>query len=475
MKILLIAYDNDSHISYFPLGLAYIAAALRGEAHHEVIIYEQDIFHYSEEHLIEYCNREDFDAIGVGGCGGYYQYRKIKKIAAAIDKLDNKPLFWMGGHLPSPEPEYFLRKFKADFVVIGEGEESVRELIDAYERAKNSEKDWKRADYSRIDGIAYLDTNGHYIQTRRRVPIKDVDSISWPAWDLFTMENHVLYPFSNAERKDRGMSMLSGRGCPFHCNFCYRMDEGFRPRATAEIMKEMKYLKDTYHVSYIEFDDELLMSSVSRTKELCEAMLNSDLHMKWNCNGRLNYASKDKEMLRLMKEAGCVFINYGIESIDDNALKRMNKNLTVDMITRGVENTLEVGISPGLNIIFGNLGETREILEKDVAFLLKYDDHAQYRTIRPVTPYPGTELYQYAVSKGMINNIEDFYENKHTNSDLLTCNFTDMTDDEFYDALYWANSVLLENHLENAREGNQVCLDELYKNKNVDFRGFRYV
>ena len=72
MKVLLIAYDNDSHISFFPAGLAYVASAAR-DAGHEVEIYQQDIYHYTEEHLTEYLTKHKFDAVGIGGCGGYYQ------------------------------------------------------------------------------------------------------------------------------------------------------------------------------------------------------------------------------------------------------------------------------------------------------------------------------------------------------------------------------------------------------------------
>ena len=181
------------------------------------------------------------------------------------------------------------------------------------------------------------------------------------------------------------------------------------------------------------------------------------------------------EMLAKLKEAGCVFINYGIESMDNEALERMHKNLTTEMIIKGIENTLAAGISPGLNIIFGNLGEDRFVLEKDVEFLLKYDDGAQIRTIRPVIPYPGTELYDIAREKGMIRDIEDFYENKHTNSDLLTCNFTKLTDEEFYEALDWANGILLDNYIKKQHERNKFCLTDLYKKHNSEFRGFRPV
>lgn len=465
MKVLLIAYDNNSRISFFPAGLAYVASAIRN-AGHTVEIYQQDIYHYSEEHLTDYLSQNVFDAVGVGGCGGYYQYRKIKAIANAIDRVPNKPFFWMGGHLPSPEPEFFLRKFKADIIMIGESDETVQEVLEEL----GTSRDW-----SKVKGIAYIDSDGGYCLNERRSLISDIDSIPFPAYDLFNMEHYVLYPQANSDRNDRGAEILSGRGCPFQCNFCYRMDSGFRPRSTERIIEEIEMLKQKYKVTYISFIDELLMSSIKRTTEFCNKMIEKKVNVKWSCNGRLNYASVDKEMLKLMKKAGCVFINYGIESMDDNALKRMNKHLTTEMIIKGVENTLDVGISPGLNIIFGNLGETRKSIENDVEFLLKYDDHAQLRTIRPVTPYPGTDLYKYAIEQGMLKDIEDFYENKHVNSDLLTCNFTDLTDDEYYDALYWANSVLLENYLQNTRHINKECLDKLYIEKNADFRGFRYV
>lgn len=274
---------------------------------------------------------------------------------------------------------------------------------------------------------------GGYVLNERRPLISDIDSIPSLAYDLFNMEHYVLYPQTNSDRHDRCAEILSGRGCPFHCNFCYRMDSGFRPRSTEKIIEEIEMLKQKYRVIYISFIDELLMSSIKRTTEFCNKIIEKKVDVKWGCSGRLNYASKDKEMLKLMNKAGCVFINYGIESMDDEALKRMNKNLTTEMIVKGVENTLDAGISPGLNIIFGNLSETRKSIKNDVEFLLKYDDHALLRTIRPVTPYPGTDLYKYAIEHGMIKDIEDFYEHKHVDSDLLTCNFTELTDDEYYD------------------------------------------
>lgn len=460
MRILLVVYDNDSYISVFPLGIAYLAAVCRN-AGHGVQIYNQDVYHWPESHLLDLLNREHFDVIGVGVIAGYYQYKKLLRISEAINRAKNRPYYIIGGHGPAPEPEYFLKKTKADAVVIGEGEVTIVELLKAIEN---------KHDLSTVEGVAFI-KDGKCVQTPRRALIDDIDSIPFPAWDLFPIDHYSLLRGPNIDNCDRAMLVLSGRGCIFTCNFCYRMDKGHRPRSKGSIIEEITALQKRYAISYIDFQDELLMSSAQRTIELCESFIRSKLKFKWFCNGRLNFAKPD--VLRLMKEAGCVFINYGIESMDEKALRVMNKALTVRQIVSGIENTLAVGISPGFNIIFGNIGETVESLRLGVEFLLKYDDHAQMRTIRPVTPYPGSPLYYYAIEKGLLKGAEDFYENKHLNSDLLTVNFTDLTDEEYYDALNGANKRLIENYYKYQLERSLQKVDSLYVKKDLSFRGFR--
>jgi hypothetical protein len=178
-----------------------------------------------------------------------------------------------------------------------------------------------------------------------------------------------------------------------------------------------------------------------------------------------------------MKDAGCVFIFYGVESMDQKVLNNMKKGLRPEMITSGIEQTLEVGISPGFGFIFGNRDDNKETLQKSVDFLLKYDDFSEKRTIRPVTPYPGSPLYDDAIASGLLdknNAAEDFYENKHLNSDLLCCNFTDMTDKEFYDALKDANKQLMVNHYDRQKESTLQQIDHLYDTLDATFRGFRH-
>lgn len=465
MRILMVAYDNDSYITWFPQGLAYLASAARN-AGHEVVVYQQDIFHWPDSHLTEYLDRNYFDVVEVSIIGGYYQYHKLMSLSAAINASQNRKRggvkYTIGGHGPAAAPEYFLRKTGADVVGIGEGEITFVELMDAFAGKRSLES---------VDGIAFLDPEGNYIRTKARELIQDIDQIAWPAYDLFDITHYSLLRLPNIKGNERCMPVLSGRGCIFKCNFCYRLDKGFRPRSSQSIIDEIRFLKEEYNIKYIAFSDELLMSSRERTLELCQAFIDAELNIKWDCNGRLNFA--DLDVLYKMKEAGCVFINYGIESLDDDTLKVMHKGLTRQMIIRGIENTLEVGISPGLNIIYGNINEPLSAIDDAVEFLLKYDDHAQMRTIRPVTPYPGSELFDYAVEHNLLEGVADFYENKHQNSDLLSVNFTQYTDDEVYEALYHANMKLIERYQKVQSEASARICKDLYFNRNAAFRGFR--
>ena len=423
MRVLLVAYDSGSLINYFPMGLAYVASKMRREGC-EVAICSMDKYHFTDDQLRDYLIERKPDIVGTGMCAGYWQYAQLLRIARVVNSLEPKPLFYLGGHLVSPAIDYFRELTGADYICPGEYD--------------------------------YTD---------------DLDNRLYPAWDLFDIDFYSLIRLPHADYNDRCFPVLSGRGCPFHCTFCYRMSDGYRARSVGSIINEVTYLKYFYYITYIDFADELLMTDFHRPVEIAEAM--GSLNLKWMCNGRLNYARPD--VLKRMKEAGCVFINYGIEAVDDDVLRTMRKNLTVDQITEGVENTLAAGISPGLNIIWGNIGDTVETLSKAVDFLLKFDDHSQMRTIRPVTPYPGSELYELAVNQGRIKGVDDFYENLHTNSDLASVEFTGLSNDAFHFFLRQANSRLIDHYLEHKRKEYEEDLHRLYECRDNTFRGFRTI
>jgi radical SAM superfamily enzyme YgiQ (UPF0313 family) len=394
MKVLLVVYDNDAHIGFFPMATAAIAAQCSRNGI-DVDIYNQDIHHYQDEHLTGYLDAHHYDVVGLSFVGAYYPYRKAKAISKAINASTDRPYYVIGGHGPSPEPEYFLRLLGADAVVMGEGEETFVELVDALASG---------AALANMPGLAYRDGDEVVINQRRK-PVSDIDDLPMPSYDLFPMEAYRL-------RRDPAhvpgignrfsVQLLSGRGCKFSCNFCYRIDSGMRLRSSEAIIDEMNYLARRWDIRHFMFYDDLLMESDARTVDLCEAFIrHGPAGMTFTCQGRLNYANA--EPLAAMKRAGCAYIYYGIESFNDDVLRTMRKALTTDDILRGVSNTRDAGIRFSPNIIFGNIGETREHLQNSVDFLLEHDDCAQLRAIKPVTPYPGSPIYDYAIAEGLLD------------------------------------------------------------------------
>jgi anaerobic magnesium-protoporphyrin IX monomethyl ester cyclase len=251
------------------------------------------------------------------------------------------------------------------------------------------------------------------------------------------------------------------------------MREGFYERPIEAIIEEIKFLHSVYGITHFQFSDELLMSSVKRTEDICLAISRLPFKIKWDCNGRLNFATST--LLETMKTAGASYINYGIESLDQKILNQMGKGLTLERIQDGVEATLEAGLSPGLNLLWGFPGDTVENLRHSVKFLAKNDPCDELRTIRPVTPYPGCQLFNKAVKDGLIKDAEDFYENKHKNSDLFTVDFMGMGMEEVHRALGRANKDLIQNYLTNRATSSYRQADKLYLHGDTNFRGFRAV
>ena len=464
LKVLFVIYDNGSYDHAFPMGFGAIGAILKRDGY-EIAVWNQDMHHWPDDHLRTYLDNNKFDVVILSVIAGYYQYQKMKSLSKAINNSKNRPFYIMGGYGPTPEPEFFIKKSQCDAVCMGEGEITISKLMEAIEN---------KTPLTNVPGVAWLE-DGKLKQTPRAPLIQDLDSLPTPPYELFPMHYYRMLRLPKLKVTDFAFPMMSARGCSFKCTFCYRMDTGYRMRSPENLLDEAEMLYKDYRINYIAFQDDLLMSSVVHTEEVCKEFLKRNLPIRWSCNGRLNYCSE--ELLQLMKDAGCAFINYGIESMDQKVLNNMKKGLRPEMIVNGIEDTLKVGISPGLNFIFGNKGDNKKTIKSTVDFMLKYDDFAQKRTIRPVTPYPGSPLYYDAIEMGLIdkdNPAEDFYERKHLNSDLICCNFTELSDEEFYECLRWANTTLMKNYYDKQKVSTIAQIDHLYKEKDTTFRGFRH-
>lgn len=432
-KVLFIVHDVYQEDNRFPFGPAYLAAVLRANGH-EVEIFSQDVFHYANDELADFLDKNDFDMIGVGFLAARYG-ETVRSLVEVINKHKKKAKFVVGGHGVTPIPEYILTDTKADIAVLGEGEKTIIPLLDAILGEKS---------FDAINGIAYR-VGGQINVNPRSEPVKDLDSIPFPAWDLFPMEKYTTcYTFPGSRPGERILSVLSSRGCINKCSFCYRMENGIRIRSIENLFQELKFINSEYGVTYFIFDDEMFVPNKIRIKKLAFILEKLEGPIKYSCSARVELA-RDKEILKILKESGCQLLNFGLESLDQNVLNLMDKHTKVEDNYTAVENAIEAGIHPGLNFIWANPGDSLESLDKIVKFLIKYDTLGQLRTIRPPTPYPGSPLYYKAIREGKLSGPEDFFE-KFNNSDRLTVNFTNLPDNEIYFALFKANSVLIKNH-----------------------------
>jgi len=172
-------YQEDNH---FPLGVAYMAAVLKKQGV-DVWICSQDVFHYTNRELTEsFLKNDKYDLIGVGFLAPRFKETVID-LCAIINEYKKDAWLVLGGHGPSPIPEYMFEKAGADIVAIGEAEETILELLNC--KLNNG-------DLAKVEGIAYCDRkNKKIIVNNRRQPVRNLDSIPFPEWSLFPMEEYT--------------------------------------------------------------------------------------------------------------------------------------------------------------------------------------------------------------------------------------------------------------------------------------------
>ncbi|MDA3781231.1 MAG: radical SAM protein [Bacteroidales bacterium] len=467
-KALFVIHDVYQDFNAFPLGPAYLAAELQKEGH-DVEIYNQDVFHQTNEELGEYLENNDFDMINLGFLSARYA-ETIRPLAETINQHKKGAKFVIGGHGTTAIPEYTLKDINADVAILGEAEQAISPLL---------EKIVSNEDYSKIPGVA-INNNGNITLNQRSRPVNKLDQIPFPAWELFPIKEYSSNLFlPGAEEGDKTLAIISARGCVGECSFCYRIEDGVRMRSIDNLEKEMTHLQKEYDINYFQFQDEMLIPSKKRATEMME-MFDKIGPIKYYCQSRVELA-RNQEILKMLKDSGCQLLNFGLESLDQNVLNLMNKRVNVADNYTAVENTIKAGIHPGLNFIWGSPGDNINGLEKITQFLIDYDTMGQLRTIRPPTPYPGAPLYHQAIKDGKLNGPEDFF-NRFTNSDRLTVNFTDMPDDDVHYALLDANSKLIMNHYKKTGkdlEGANSLIDGFRKvyfpksESDLKFRGAR--
>jgi len=465
-KVLFIIHDVYQEDNRFPLGVAYLSAVLDEKGAY-VEAYCMDVFHYTNEELAEHLQKNRYDLIGVGFLAARFK-ETIIDLCKVINKNKKDAWLVLGGQGASPIPEYILRKVNADIVMIGEAENSIVDLLEC--KITNS-------NLIRVDGIAFEDDNKFKITNKNKV-VKDLDSLPFPLWNIFPMDKYLsCVKGSYQEPYEKRMDLVSSRGCINKCNFCYRLEKGIRFRSVANVVEEIKTLKERYGVNYFSFLDELFVISKKRLLEFEKALNDANLKIKFgDCDARANMI--DEDTVDILKRCGCQSLIIGFESSNDKVLKLMNKHVTVEENVKALKVLKKAEMHSSINFIWNNFGDDEESLKKNVELIKKYNTYRHCRTIRPVTPYPGSDLYYKLIEMGELKDAEDFFE-RFKNSDLMTVNLMDVSDEEAYKLLLEANKDLIMDYYEHTGKDVSEAMklikefEDLYSGEKLAFRGAR--
>lgn len=365
-------HGDNSIFRFPPLGLSYIASVLRQNGYLVDIV---DCTFMTQKEALKKIRASNPCIIGI------QSIFSMKEATLEMAKLLQKDceLLVAGGALPTANPRAFLKDF--DVVVIGEGEQTMLELVKAFENG---------SDFSRIAGIAYKGVeSGESKFTANRTRINNLDVIPFPSRELFDNSSYKKYYL-----KKFGYTIttiMASRGCPYACDFCSRPVFGneLRVRTASSIVNE---IEEIISLGYerVWFADDCFTQNSKKLKEVCNEIIKRQLKIGWECLSRVD--TLDLELITLMKLAGCVRIFFGIESGDDSILALMGKNTSTKKAAEAIWLCNAKGIKAGAFFILGYPGENEQTLLNTVKFASSLP--LDYLSFTLPFPIPGTPLFE---------------------------------------------------------------------------------
>lgn len=363
------------------MGLLYIASYLK-EAGYKVKIIEfidEDYNKRKNQKLWKEFYQFDTDFVGLGVISWN---RKISgDIIKRIKSTTNEKIVVCGGKDPSFVPEKYLY-YGADAVVIGEGEETMVELLNAYTFDMS---------LKHIKGIAYR--NGRkIIKTEYRVP-KQLDELLFPAFDLIDFKKYTNIRLGGIPGHFiKTGFMMANRGCPYKCKFCAETVRNvYRERSIDDIIEEIKWQIKNYNIKGLVFLDDLFYFKEERVVQFCEVLLRENIKLKLLAQTRVDQVG-NKETLRLMKKAGFIQLALGVESGSQKILDSINKGVNVQQIKHAIEAINDAGIQSYSYLVVGFPGENEEDLKRTEELLKEVN--STFVAVMYYMPMPGTKFYE---------------------------------------------------------------------------------
>ncbi len=370
MKIVLVAppYPLEEAPSP-PLGICYAAAACE-VAGADVVILDYIVRKYTPEKLIDELSALQPDVVGTSSVT--MNFSAAADIMQTAKNYDPSIITMMGGPHVSFDVENTLTTYpEIDLIVIGEGEETLKELVSRLPA---------RDSWNGIKGIAFRE-KGEIVFTEPRELIDDLDTLPLPARHLLPMSRYLALGFP--------VSIITSRGCPNRCIFCQgRRMVGYkvRHRTPKLVVDEIEDIL-SYGWTRINIADDIFTANKKRVLEICDEIKKRGISFTWSAFARVN--TVDREIIEAMRDAGCDSVSFGIESGNPEMLKRIKKGITLDQARKATQYCKDAGMITHASFMVGLPGESRKTMQDSNDFAEELDIMYGYHFL---APFPGTTV-----------------------------------------------------------------------------------
>ena len=410
MRILLVSpeskvWNSRAHIHN---GLGYLAGALIARGYTDVTLYDGAVEDESIAQVLERAHTENraYDVVGISAptvlINEAWHAAREAKARGAITILGRPHL--------TLQPHESIEKPEVDLVVRGEGEDALIEILRVLEDGKSVND----ARLRNILGLSWRDATGRVMHNLERPLRPDLDNIPLPAYHLFKIDRYTnLQPLTDGlDPRARAYTIVTSRGCPYKCTYCSKPITGdtWRARSVENVLNEWRILARDFHATEIGLTDDIWNLDLKRAKALCRAIIDEKLNtVPWVTVHGMKVNHTDLELFQLMKQAGCKRVGFGVESGDEEILKRVvKKSQTFDQVRAAFKNAQRAGLQTMGFFIFGMPHETEATMEKTIQLALELDpDLANFMIAAPFT---GTELWKLVEKEGILfsHNWDDY-------------------------------------------------------------------
>ena len=366
-----------------PLGILSLAGYLEQHSDHDLTILDTQAEELSYRQIAQRVRAAEPDVVGITTMT--LTLVDVLRVVDVVRAEAPQAKVVLGGPHPHLYPEETIRLPGVDFLVLGEGEITFKDLLDRIRDA---------GPYDSIPGIVFR-RNGEVVQTAPPQIIQDLDSLPFPARHLTDVRSYgsVLSP------RQPVTTMFTSRGCPFSCTFCDRPHLGkrFRARSPVNVVDEMERCIEMGIHEFLIYDDTFTVRR-PRVVAICEEILRRGLDVGYDVRARVD--TVDEELLKLMARSGCRGIHYGVEAGTEKILTVLHKGIDLEEARKAFEATRRAGMQVLAYFMIGSPGETHpDIME---TFRVARELNPDYLHMTILTPFPGTAIYRDGLDSGML-------------------------------------------------------------------------